>query len=295
MWRQQRQQQQLHPPSNTQIIHSMNIKPRHGWLLIRARSYARREVQTIYSSKKTKNRELGTPGTRDLVPAPTILTTSEQMWRFAFRVTAADICLLVPGVVHRVLTVTINSCCWCVCVFFHLGLIVDYFFAHQLVIYSGVYIYMFFTCDPHPPTYSSIPSHPICKGFALTNRFKLKCWWVVGGVGWTTSRGSQCEVRNWIHFVWWPTVSAIKFCLLIWFITESGSCTFRLPRLVICCFPLHWRLQVTSSFVDRHKNTNFWTTINSMATEQIGVQFNKLLYRLLYSTPQHPEPAESTS
>ena len=64
---------------------------------------------------------------------------------------------------------------------------------------------------------------------------------MVGGVGWTTFRDSPHE----IDFILVTQVRAIICCLLILFITQSGSCTLRSPRLLLCCFPLH-RRQISS-------------------------------------------------
>ena len=158
-----------------------------------------------------------------------------------------------------------TSCsCWCVCVFSHMGFI---FVAHTC------YSLRFFCslCDPHPPTYTHSPT--LQGFFADAHRFKLKCW-VVGGVGWTTVRDSPCES----DLILVIQVRVIINCLLILFITQSGSCTLRRPRL-LCCFPLHRRqnssdiMSSFTSFVDRHENTNSWRT--NMATEEVGVQFRQ--------------------
>ena len=73
--------------------------------------------------------------------------------------------------------------CWCVSLFFfHLGFS---FFLHILVIYCICSVFFFKTWwrtstdlqDTQPPT---------LRGFcADAHRFKLKYWWVVGGVSWT--------------------------------------------------------------------------------------------------------------
>ena len=77
----------------------------------------------------------------------------------------------------------------CVVDFFHLGLLLIVFFLHILVIYSGVFSVSL--GDPHSPTYTH-PPH--LQGFCSdAHRFTLKCWLVVGGVGWTTFRDSPYE------------------------------------------------------------------------------------------------------
>ena len=85
------------------------------------------------------------------------------------------------------------------------------------------------------------------RGFcADAHRFILKCWWVVGGGGWTTFRDSPYES----YFILVTQVRAIICCFLILFITQSGSCALRPPRLFLCCFPLYRRqisLDITSS------------------------------------------------
>jgi len=107
-------------------------------------------------------------------------------------------------------------------------------------IYRGRAQVLFFILgDPQPLTYT----HPLTlQGFcADAHRFTPKYWWVVGGVGWTTFRDSPYES----DFILVTQVRAIICCLLILFITQSGSCTYRPPRLLLCCFPLH-RRQISS-------------------------------------------------
>ena len=115
------------------------------------------------------------------------------------------------------------------------------FFLHIPVIYSG---YFFFTWGPTTTDqYSPADTHaPTLRGFSAdAHRFTLKCWSVVGGVGWTTFRDAPYES----DFILVTQVRAILCCLLILFLTQSGSCTFRPPRVLLCCFPLH-RRQISS-------------------------------------------------
>ena len=113
--------------------------------------------------------------------------------------------------------------------FLRLGLLVC-FCTYVLVIHPGV---LFFYLVTHTPT---------LQGFcADAHRFTLKCWWVVGDVGWTTFRDSPYES----DFILVIQVRAIIACLLILFITQSGRCILRPPRLLLCSFPLH-RRQISS-------------------------------------------------
>ena len=99
--------------------------------------------------------------------------------------------------------------------------------------------YFFLLGDPHPPTYIHPPT---LRGFcAEAHRFTLKCWWLVGGVSWTTFRDFPYES----DFIVATQVRAVICCLLILFITQSGSCTPRPARLLLCYFPLH-RRQISS-------------------------------------------------
>ena len=119
-------------------------------------------------------------------------------------------------------------------VLFHSGLLI--LFCIYLLFAPG---FFFLLGDQHPLTYTHPPT---LRGFcADAHRFTLKCWWVVGGVGWTTCRYSPCES----DFILVTQVRAVTGCLLILFITQSGSCTLRPPRLLLCCFSLH-RRQISS-------------------------------------------------
>ena len=114
------------------------------------------------------------------------------------------------------------DCCW--------------FFLCTWYLLRGIF---FSLGDPHPPTYTHPPT---LQGFcADAHIFTLKCWWVVGSVGWTTFRDSPYES----DFILVTQVRVITWCLLILFITQSGSCTLRPPRLLLCCFPLR-RRQISS-------------------------------------------------
>ena len=131
------------------------------------------------------------------------------------------------------LGVVADVCCW----FFFVWDCCWSFFLHMLVIYSGVFY--LWLCDPHPLTCTHLPT---LRGFwADAHHLTLKCWWVVSGVGWTTFRDSPYES----DFILVTQVRAIMCCLLILFITQSGSCILWPPCLLLCCFPLH-RRQISS-------------------------------------------------
>ena len=164
-----------------------------------------------------------------------------SIWRF-FSISCFSLFLFAFGVVADV------------CCFFHLGLLLITFFAHACYLLRGIFSFDLVTHTlPHPPT---------LQGFcADAHRFTQKCWWVVGGVGWITFRVSPYESE----FILVSQVRAIICCLLILFITQSGSCTLGPPRLLICCFPLHRRQNPVGhnafrSFVNRHKNSKFKRT-----------------------------------
>ena len=125
------------------------------------------------------------------------------------------------------------ACAWCSClclfIFFSFGIVDDVIFLHILV-YCGVFFFYLVTHTHRP-----IPTQPpTLQGFcADAHRFILKCWWAMG-VGWTTFRDSPYES----DFILVTQVRAIISCLLVFYLTQYGSCTLRPPRLV-CCFPLH--------------------------------------------------------
>ena len=129
--------------------------------------------------------------------------------------------------------------------------VVDYFLRTWL--FTPGYC-LFSLGDPRPPTYTHPPT--LQGFFADAHRFTLKCWWVLGGVSWTTFGDSPYEN----DFILVTQVRAIVCCLLTFFITRSGSCTLRPPRLLLCCFMSHRRqitlvgLNIFTPFVDRHKN-----------------------------------------
>ena len=136
--------------------------------------------------------------------------------------------------------------CWCVLLLFFIWDCCWLLLSHIHFIYSGVFV--FSLGDPRQPTYAHLANF---QGFCPdAHRFTLKCWWVVGGVGWTTFRdfpyASDFMV---IH------VRAIICCLLILFLTQSGSCTRRPLRLLICCFSLHRRLITSDITSSPHSST----------------------------------------
>ena len=120
-------------------------------------------------------------------------------------------------------------CSWCVLlIFFSFGL--DDFFTRWCAWYLLRFCHL-------------VTGTPTLQGFcADAHRFTLKCWWVVVGIGWTTFRVSSYESDS----ILVTQVRAITCCLLVLFITQSGSCTRRPPRLRLCCFPLH-RRQISSN------------------------------------------------
>ena len=134
-----------------------------------------------------------------------------------------DFCLLALGAVADVR-------CW---FFFSFGIFIHYFFCICSVIYSGVFFFTWWptSIDLYPPTHFARVLR--WRAWIHTEMF----WWMVGGVGWTTFRESPYES----DFILMTQVRAIICCLLILFITQSGSCTLRPPRLLLCYFPLHRR------------------------------------------------------
>ena len=169
----------------------MNIKT---WLLIRI-SHARIEIQVstektkksiiryIYQRPGTTNHphHLGTdvafflPLLEDTIINQYSIPPPPLDCSFAFHI-------LVDGVVADV-------CCW----FFFIWDCCWPLFCTYMVFNQGYFVLAWWPTptDLYPPT---------MKGFALSdaNLVTLKCWWVVGGVGWTTFRDSPYES------VWWP-------------------------------------------------------------------------------------------
>ena len=173
-------------------------------------------------------------------------------YSFACRVMVDAFCLFAPGVVAGV-------CCR---LLFSFGIV--HFFFTYLLFTPG---YFFFSCgDLHPPTYTR---PPILQGFfADAHRFTPKCWWVVGGVGCTTFRESPYES----DFILMTQVRATICCLLILFITQSGSCTLRRPRL-LCCFPLR-RQQIPS---DKTYSPLSSTATKTQTSKGLARRLNKSL------------------
>ena len=117
-----------------------------------------------------------------------------------------------------------------VVVVFHLGLLIVIF----ACTYYLLRVFFFLLVAPHPPTYT----HPL-RGFcADAHCFPLSCWWVV------LDNVQRFPLRKWLHFGD-PGKSNIVCCHLILFMTQSGSCILRPPRLLLSCFPLH-RRQISS-------------------------------------------------
>ena len=128
--------------------------------------------------------------------------------------------------------------CWCMLLtFFHLGLLI--LFCTYLLFTPG---YFFLDLVTH--THRPILTHSLRKGFELT---LIASHWTVGG-RWVVLVGQRSETHE-SDFILVTQVRAIICCLLILFITQSGSCTLRPPRL-LCCFELHrWQISsdITSS------------------------------------------------
>ena len=149
------------------------------------------------------------------------------------------------------------------------------FFAHTCYLLRGIYF------DLVTHTQRPIPPTRFARVFALTriaSHRNIGGWWVV-------LVGQRSEIPpTKVTFILVTQVRAIVCCLLIWFITQSGSCTFRPPRL-LCCFPLHRRRissDITSSPLSSTATKTQTSKRLSMATEQVGVQFSQ--YILIYYT-----------
>ena len=80
-------------------------------------------------------------------------------------------------------------------------------------------------------THRPKPALPLCEGFAL---MRIASQWNVGG-RWVVLVGHRSEIPPTSDFILVTQVRALICCL---FITQSGSCTVRPPRL-LCCFPFH--------------------------------------------------------
>ena len=143
------------------------------------------------------------------------------------------------------------------CVVFHLRLFI--FFAHVISSYF---------CLVVTHTHRPIPTHPLGEGFALTHiasHWNVGGWWVVLG-----GRHSEIPTTKVTSF-WWLKVRAIICCLLILFITQSGSCTLRPARLLLCCVPLH-RRQILS---DTTSSPLSLTATKTQASKGLAWRLNK--------------------
>ena len=156
-------------------------------------------------------------------------------------------------------------------VFFHLGL--STIFARPSHLLRDIFVFHLVT-HTHSPIYTHPPTF---QGFSAdAHCFTLTCWWVVGGVSWTTFRDSPCEN----DFILVTQVRAIILCLFdfvrnqVW---ELHTSTATSPLL----FSVASMTDVVghstfTSFVNGHTSTNFYKT--SMATEQVGLQFSQYTY-----------------
>ena len=84
---------------------------------------------------------------------------------------------------------------------------------------------------------------------------------------WTTFRHNPYES----YFNWVIQRRAIICCLLILFITQSGSCTLRPARLLLCCVPLH-RRQILS---DTTSSPLSLTATKTQASKGLAWRVNK--------------------
>ena len=210
------------------------------------------ERYKLSTEKKREYRELGTwytwyqrPGTNHphhlgtdvtfFLPRPQHLTKSLLLFNIIYPPPSILILFCVSCYGWCLFVCTWCSC-WCVLLISSFGIVVDCFVAHTYDL-----LRFFFTWWPAPTDLQN-PHPPTLQGFCTdAHRFTLKCWWVVGDVGWTTFRDSPYES----DFILVIQVRAIIACLLIFFITQSGRCILRPPRLLLCCFPLH-RRQISS-------------------------------------------------
>ena len=157
----------------------------------------------------------------------------------------------------------------CVVDFYQLGSLLGRFLHIILVIYSGY----FFNLVTH--THRPIPTHPLCKGFALTRNASprnIGGWWVV-----LVGQHSQIPVQKLLHFG--DPDKSNNMLHFYFFITQSGSCTLRPRRLVLCCFPLHWR-QISPGITSSPLSSTATKTQISegLMTEQVGVPLSQWRY-----------------
>ena len=139
----------------------------------------------------------------------------------------------------------------CLVVFFPLRIVVDVF----LCTYLSFSPFFFLLGGPHPPTYTH---PPILQGFSADmHRFTLKCWWVVGGVGWTTFRDS---LQKWFILVTQgKSNNMLPFDFVhnpVWELHTSAGTPPSLLCSVASTTNFVWH-NIFTSFVDRHKNTSF--------------------------------------
>ena len=135
-----------------------------------------------------------------------------------------------------------------VCVFF---LIWGLFLLHILVIHSVFFVH-FVTHTRRP-----ILTHPLCKGFSLT---RIASHWNVGGwsVALVEQRSEIPPAKKVTSLVTQPR--ALICGLLIFFMTQSGSCTLQ-PSRLLCCFPSHWR-QISSNITSSSLSSTATKTQN---------------------------------
>ena len=156
----------------------------------------------------------------------------------------------------------------CFVLFFTFGIVVDSFFCTYVYLPSCFFFHL--VTHTHWPK----PTHPLCKGFALTRiawNWNVGGWWVVSGVGWTTFRVPPYES----DFILVTHVREIICYLLILFTTQSGSCTLRPPRLLICCFLLR-RRQISSDISSSPRSSTATKTQTSKGLAwrpKVDVQF----------------------
>ena len=132
--------------------------------------------------------------------------------------------------------------------FFSFG-VADFFCTYLLLVFTPEYC--FFTWS-HPPTYTHPPT---LQGFcADAHRFTLKCWWVVGGVGWITFRDSPYESDS-ILVTPGKSKNTLSFDFVhnpVWELHTSAATPPSLMLSVASTTNLIGH-NIFTSFVDRHK------------------------------------------
>ena len=129
------------------------------------------------------------------------------------------------------------------------------FFCTYLLFTRGYFFFL--VTHTHLP----IPTHSLCKGFALT---RIASHWNVGG-WWVVLVGRRSEIPpTKVTSFWWPTGKSNNMLASILFITQSGSCTLR-PPCLLWCFPSHPQ-QISSDITSSPLSSSATKTQTSKGT-----------------------------